>query len=230
MVTWKFWLFRAKSGSFFGANVWRRVIIVDAGFRDMKRLVLFCLVGKWVQVFDEERSKAKNLLKIRKAVVSCAREDQTGSKAQDQIALSWQRNRHVGIGYWFQIWCLERKQSISKHLPRWALRDKFQQIPFLYWGYLERGKTIRSGIDISRIEHRRKIYTFEDFKFLINLYYTSRTSSKRNTAKSFKHMIFIRGDCQKGANQLIYYNFAILLKPGLCITSSVIFLTNLKLG
>ena len=39
-------------------------------------------------VIDEERSKAKNLLKIKKAVVSCAREDQTGSKAQDQIALN----------------------------------------------------------------------------------------------------------------------------------------------
>ena len=37
---------------------------------------------------DSERSKAKNLLKIIKAVVSCAREDQTGSKAQDQIALN----------------------------------------------------------------------------------------------------------------------------------------------
>ena len=40
-------------------------------------------------------SKAKNLLKIKKAVVICAREDQTGSKAQDQIALNWQRNRHT---------------------------------------------------------------------------------------------------------------------------------------
>ena len=54
----------------------------------MDRLVLLCLVGKRVGVFDEERSKAKNLLKIKKAVSSCAREDQTGSKAQDQIALN----------------------------------------------------------------------------------------------------------------------------------------------
>ena len=45
---------------------------------------------------------------------------------------------------------------------------------------------------------------FTHFKFPITLYYTSRTSSKRNTAKSFKYIIFIRGDCQKGANQLIY--------------------------
>ena len=53
----------------------------------MNRLVLFCLAGKVkrVRVFDEERSKAKNLLKITKAVISCAREDQTGSKAQDQM-------------------------------------------------------------------------------------------------------------------------------------------------
>ena len=50
----------------------------------MNRLVLFCLVGKQVPVFDEERSKA-----------SCAREDQTGSKAQDQIALNWERNRYT---------------------------------------------------------------------------------------------------------------------------------------
>ena len=50
----------------------------------MNRLVLLCLVGKRVRVFDEERSKAKNLLKITKAVISFAREDQTGSKAQDQ--------------------------------------------------------------------------------------------------------------------------------------------------
>ena len=52
-------------------------------------------MGKRVRVFDEERSKAKNLLKITKAVISFAREDQTGSKAQDQIALNWQRNRHT---------------------------------------------------------------------------------------------------------------------------------------
>ena len=45
-------------------------------------------MGKRVRVFDEERSKAKNLLEIKKAVVSCVREDQTGSKAQDQIALN----------------------------------------------------------------------------------------------------------------------------------------------
>ena len=32
-------------------------------------------------------------------------------------------------------------------------------------------------------------------------------------------MIFIRVDYQKGANQLIYYKFAILLKPGLCRAS-----------
>ena len=44
---------------------------------------------------DSERSKAKNLLKSKEAVVSCAREDQTGSEAQDQIALNWQRNRHT---------------------------------------------------------------------------------------------------------------------------------------
>ena len=54
----------------------------------MNRLVLFCLVGKRVRVFDEERSKAKNLLKIKKAVVNYAREDQTGSKAQDPIFLN----------------------------------------------------------------------------------------------------------------------------------------------
>ena len=41
-----------------------------------------------MRVFDEERSKAKNLLKITKAVISFAREDQTGSKAQDQIAFT----------------------------------------------------------------------------------------------------------------------------------------------
>ena len=41
-------------------------------------------------------------------------------------------------------------------------------------------------------------------------------------------MIFIRGDFQKGANQLIYCSFIISLYnytgTGLCITSSVIFL------
>ena len=86
---------RVKSKSFLGATVWEGVIIVDARLRDMNRLVLFRLVGKWVQVFEEEGGKAKNLLKIKKAVVSCAREDQTGSKAQNQIALNWQRNRHT---------------------------------------------------------------------------------------------------------------------------------------
>ena len=148
---------------------------------ETNRLVLFCLVGKWVRVFDEERSKAKNLLKIKKSVVSCAPEDQGSS---DQIALKKEVDTRQ---HWIlvSIWCREPKQPISKNFPKYSLRDKFRQILFLYWGYLESGKT-RSGIDISGIEHRRKIYTFDDFKFLITLYYTSRTSSKRNSANSFE--------------------------------------------
>ena len=113
---------------------------------ETNRLVLFCLVGKWVRVFDEERSKAKNLLKIKKSVVSCAPEDQGSS---DQIAL----NKEVDTRqHWIlvSIWCREPKQPISKNFPKYSLRDKFRQILFLYWGYLESGKT-RSGIDISGI-------------------------------------------------------------------------------
>ena len=73
----------------------------------------------------------------------------------------------------------------------------------------------RSGInDISRIERRRKIYRFDDFKFLKTLYYLyyiSQTSSNRYTANSFKCIVFIGGDCQRGANQLIYCYFNISL-------------------
>ena len=57
----------------------------------MNRLVLFRLVGKCVQVFDEERSKAKTLLKIKKAVVSCAPYDQRPIRSN----CPERRNRHM---------------------------------------------------------------------------------------------------------------------------------------
>ena len=206
MVAWEFWLFRAKSGSFLSANVWRKVIVVDARFRDINRLVLFCLVGKWIRVFNEGRSKAKNLLKIKKAV--SARDDQ-----RLKIKLPWTDKEIDKRQHWILVSNLMSwtKATDIRTFSRCALRDKFRQIVFLYWGYLESGKT-RSGIDISRVERRGKIYTFDDFKFLITLYYTSQTSSKRNTANSFKWTYnFIRGDCQKGVNQLIYFWFIISL-------------------
>ena len=121
-------------------------------------------------------------------------------KGSRSNCLHERRNRHTSaLDTGFLEICLsETKQLISKHFP-----DCARQILFLYSGYLESEKT-RSGIDISTIKHRRKDYNFDDFKCLITLYYISRISSKRNTASSFKCIIFIRGDRQRGINQLIY--------------------------
>ena len=133
-----------KSGSFLGANVWRRVIIVDARFKDINRLVLNCLVEKWVQVFDEERSKAKNLLKNKKK--SCCQLCALGSKAQDQIVLT---NKEIDTcQHWILVSNLSQwtKATDIKTFSWLRFKDKFRQILFLYSRYLESEKT-RSGID-----------------------------------------------------------------------------------
>ena len=105
-------------------------------------------------------------------------------KGSRSNCLHERRNRHTSaLDTGFKSVSVKKATDI-KTFSWLRFKDKFRQILFLYSRYLESEKK-RSGIDISKIKHRRKDYKFDDFKCLITLYYISRTSSKRNTANSY---------------------------------------------